>query len=198
MKTNLEIEYKTLLSLAEYDQLSKRFSHVKPIQQTNYYFDTPDFKLRENKLALRIRRLTNRGEMTLKIPQKIGNLEYNSPLTLEEAKALLALTTLPETHLKIQEILDLLCKFSINVTDIGLLGTLTTTRLEYQTKIGLMALDKNNYSGKIDYELELEVGQPETGEADFKHFLKQNHVQYRYAKSKVVRFLKTLEATSNI
>ena len=51
MQTNLEIEYKTLLSLSEFDQLGKRFSHVAPVRQTNHQFDTPDLKLRANKLC---------------------------------------------------------------------------------------------------------------------------------------------------
>lgn len=55
MSTNLEIEYKSLLSLAEYDQLKKLFTHVTPVRQTNHYLDSKDFKLRKKKLALRIR-----------------------------------------------------------------------------------------------------------------------------------------------
>lgn len=47
MSTNLEIEYKSLLSLAEYDQLKKLFTHVTPVRQTNHYLDSKDFKLRK-------------------------------------------------------------------------------------------------------------------------------------------------------
>ena len=42
MSTNLEIEYKSLLSLAEYDQLKKLFTHVTPVRQTNHYLDSKD------------------------------------------------------------------------------------------------------------------------------------------------------------
>ena len=77
MSTNLEIEYKSLLSLAEYDQLKKLFTHVTPVRQTNHYLDSKDFKLRKKKLALRIRTFDKSAEMTLKVPQEVGNIEYN-------------------------------------------------------------------------------------------------------------------------
>ena len=69
MQTNLEIEYKTLLSLSEFDQLGKRFSHVAPVLLNNHYFDTLYLKLRANKLSLRIRTLVDAAAMTLNIPQ---------------------------------------------------------------------------------------------------------------------------------
>ncbi|GHU43746.1 adenylate cyclase [Bacilli bacterium] len=192
MQTNLEIEYKTLLSLSEFDQLSKRFRHVTPVRQTNHYFDTPDLQLRGNKLSLRIRTFDDAAEMTLKIPQKVGNLEHNIALTSEEAYAILGLKKLPQNGINIQSILELLKGYAIDLAAISVLGSLTTTRREYETTIGLMALDKNEYSGKVDYELELEVADAPSGEKNFNHFLKDNQIEYRYARSKVVRFLESI------
>ena len=192
MQTNLEIEYKTLLSLSEFDQLGKRFSHVAPVRQTNHYFDTPDLKLRANKLSLRIRTFDDAAEMTLKIPQKVGNLEHNIALTSEEANAILATKTLPQNCINIQNILELLKGYAIDLSAIRVLGSLTTTRREYETSIGLMALDKNEYSGRLDYELELEVADARSGEKNFNYFLKDNQIKYRYARSKVVRFLESI------
>ena len=192
MQTNLEIEYKTLLSLSEFDQLGKRFSHVAPVRQTNHYFDTPDLKLRANKLSLRIRTFDDAAEMTLKIPQKVGNLEHNIALTSEEANAILATKTLPQNCINIQNILELLKGYAIDLSAVRVLGFLTTTRREYETSIGLMALDKNEYSGRLDYELELEVADARSGEKNFNYFLKDNQIEYRYARSKVVRFLESI------
>lgn len=192
MQTNLEIEYKTLLSLYEFDQLGKRFSHVAPVRQTNHYFDTPDLKLRANKLSLRIRTFDDAAEMTLKIPQKVGNLEHNIALTSEEANAILATKTLPQNCINIQNILELLKGYAIDLSAVRVLGSLTTTRREYETSIGLMALDKNEYSGRLDYELELEVADARSGEKNFNYFLKDNQIEYRYARSKVVRFLESI------
>jgi uncharacterized protein YjbK len=124
MQTNLEIEYKTLLSLSEFDQLGKRFSHIAPVRQTNHYFDTPELGLRGNKLSLRIRTFDNAAEMTLKIPQKVGNLEHNIALTSEEAMAILATKTLPQNCVNIQSILEILKSYEINLSDIHVLGSL--------------------------------------------------------------------------
>ena len=64
---------------------------------------------------------------------------------------------------------------------------------EYQTNIGLMALDVNVYADKKDYELELEVSDAEKGKDDFDAFLKENNIDFKYAKSKVARFVATLK-----
>ena len=52
---HLEIEMKTLLSKEEYQRLQGKFSEITPITQKNYYLDTPDFYLRQHKIAMRIR-----------------------------------------------------------------------------------------------------------------------------------------------
>lgn len=44
--TNLEIEYKTLLTKDEYNRLLSQMSHVAPVTQTNYYIDTEGFDLK--------------------------------------------------------------------------------------------------------------------------------------------------------
>ena len=56
-----------------------------------------------------------------------------------------------------------------------------------------MALDKNNYAGRIDYELELEVENADKGKTDFETFLLENDIDLKYAKSKVARFCSTLK-----
>ena len=85
---HLEIEYKTLLTKDEYNRLAMLFSHVTPVTQTNYYIDTPQSDMRSKKLSLRIRTLPTHGELTLKIPEKVGNMEYNVTMDCWDAKAL--------------------------------------------------------------------------------------------------------------
>ncbi|URZ87160.1 CYTH domain-containing protein [Floricoccus penangensis] len=193
MTTNLEIEYKTLLSLDEYDRLKKYFSHVTPIRQTNHYMDSPDLIMRSNRLALRIRTFDNDAEMTLKVPQAIGNIEHNAALTLEEAHGMLESKKINDNLPQISDILSILKERGIDYRKITVLGSLTTIRQEMETDIGLMALDKNTYFDACDYELELEVQDSVKGKKDFKKFLIDKNVEFRYAKSKVVRFLKMLD-----
>lgn len=179
---HLEIEYKTLLSPSEYQRLLTEFSGVLPIHQTNYYIDTPQFDLRQKRLSLRIRTLSNHAELTLKVPQDIGAQEYNQPLGLQEAHALVKDFQLPDG-----DIARYLQSLPLSLEPLQVWGSLLTTRYEKQTSIGLMALDKNHYANQIDYELEVEVHQPEEGKVAFDHYLKRKGITYKYARSKIVR-----------
>ena len=64
---HLEIELKTLLKKDEYNRLKDQFTGVTPVLQKNYYMDTPDFELREKKVALRIRTFEDWAELTLSL-----------------------------------------------------------------------------------------------------------------------------------
>lgn len=186
--TTLEIEYKTLLNQDEFSRLESRLSHVKPVTQTNYYFDTLDFDLKSHRMSLRIRTLSEKAELTLKIPQAVGNHEYNELLTLPEAKEFIKNQSIPDGQIK-----ELLTLENIPVADLKVLGHLTTVRRETQIPIGLLALDMNHYAGIKDYELELEVSDAEQGKNDFDDFLEQHNISFKYAKSKVARFAATLK-----
>ena len=184
---HLEIEYKTLLTKNEYQQLLPLFSKIKATKQINYYIDTADFSIRDAKMALRIRTFENRAELTLKIPQQIGNMEYNQSLTLAESHLFINECVLPKG-----EIHTLLIHTPINLNELQLLGSLTTTRYEKESSIGLMALDENHFFNTIDYELELEVTDAKIGKKQFDHFLQAHHIHYKYAKPKVARFAQNL------
>ena len=180
---HLEIEYKTLLTKNEYQQLLPLFSKIKATKQINYYIDTADFSIRDAKMALRVRAFDNRSELTLKIPQQVGNMEYNQSLTLEKCRTLINTCMLPEGEIRI-----LLTHAAINLDELKVLGNLTTIRYEKETTIGLMALDENHFFNTIDYELELEVTDAKIGKKQFDHFLQAHHIHYKYAKPKVARF----------
>ena len=185
---HLEIEMKTLLSEEEYDRLLAQFSEVAPITQRNYYLDTPDFYLRQHKIAMRIRTFDTSAELTIKIPQEVGNMEYNQALTLEEANACLEECELPQGL-----IFDELSNRGVSLSDWVVLGCLTTVRFEKETAIGLMALDKSSYFDIVDYELELEVENGDQGSLDFKEFLQANDIEYKKAPSKLVRFIENMK-----
>lgn len=184
----LEIEYKTLLTMDEFKRLDSLYQHIKPINQTNYYIDTPDFALKSKRLSLRVRTYSDRAELTLKIPQTVGNLEHNQDLTLDEVKALKQDFTLPQGL-----IFEELLAQGVDTNRLGILGHLTTRRREVTLPIGLLAIDSNRYAHITDYELELEVADAEQGEKDFQAFLDQYQITFKYAKSKVARFATTLK-----
>ena len=185
---HLEIEMKTLLSEEEYDRLLAQFSKVTPVTQKNYYLDTPDFYLRHHKIAMRIRTFDTSAELTIKIPQKVGNMEYNQDLSLEEANHYLKECKLPQGM-----IFDELTSRGLSTSGWVVLGCLTTVRYEKQTPIGLMALDQSQYFDIVDYELELEVEDSNQGSLDFQEFLQANEIHYKKAPSKLVRFIENMK-----
>ncbi|MHC5879476.1 CYTH domain-containing protein, partial [Streptococcus pyogenes] len=85
-----------------------------------------------------IRTFTNSAELTLKVPEKVGNREYNLPLTLEQAKDMIKHGHLPESPA-----LDVITSIGIDLEALKTFGHLTTIRRESDTPIGKMALDYN-------------------------------------------------------
>lgn len=189
---HLEIEYKTMLNKAEYQRMASLFSHITPVTQTNYYFDTDDFIMRKKRLSLRIRTFEKSAELTLKIPREVGALEHNIQLSKDQARTIIDSCDFPDNAIK-----DLLLENDVDCHHLKNLGHLTTIRREMETPIGLMALDKNNYSDRIDYELELEVADATQGKKDFETFLNDNNIDLKYAKSKVARFCSTLKTATD-
>ena len=185
---HLEIEMKTLLSEEEYNRLQAQFLEVTPVTQKNYYLDTPDFYLRQHKIAMRIRTFENSAELTIKIPQAVGNMEYNQAISLEGVNHCLKECKLPQGM-----ILDELLSRGISPSDWTVLGCLTTIRYEKETPIGLMALDQSHYFDIVDYELELEVEDGKQGSLDFQEFLQANEIHYKKAPSKLVRFIENMK-----
>ena len=181
---HLEIELKTLLKKEDYLKLKEYFSVITPITQKNYYIDSSDNKLRINKIAMRIRTFEDSAELTIKIPQDVGNMEYNQELSLEEACNAIDHALIPD-GLVLQELRNR----GIHNTDWHVLGCLTTIRYEKKTDIGLMALDESLYFDVTDYELELEVADEAKGTIDFIAFLEKNQIEYQKAPSKLVRFI---------
>lgn len=189
----LEIEYKTLLTPKEFERLSRKFSTVPLVNQTNYYFETEDFDLKKAKCSLRIRTTLEKAELTLKLPQPIGNIEHNLELTLDQAQAILDNQRLP-----LNSVTQLIVDQGIELERIKNIGQLTTNRRELALPIGLMALDENHYAGRKDYELELEVQDHVQGLKDFRRFLREHRIRFKYAKSKVARFSQTLTPKTGI
>ena len=74
MSKEIEIEFKSMLTLDEYTELLRYYNVTDEqfVMQTNLYFDTADFQLKHLGMGLRIRRFTTKAEATLKIPQDVA------------------------------------------------------------------------------------------------------------------------------
>ncbi len=166
MHKNKEIEFKTFITEAQYSFLLKEFeleNNVFP--QTNFYFDTEDSKLLQDKTVLRIRQKGNNFKLTKKTRAELGADETHLLLSKDHALELL------ETGFDAKIIG--IPYFVKNV------ASLTTHRASTPYKNGTLFLDKSVYYGNVDYEIEYEVDDINQGLADFKNFLAKYNIEYK-------------------
>lgn len=184
---NLEIEFKNMLTYEQYDALKKEyFNDDMPFTQTNFYMDTDDFRLKRNRVALRVRDTGQKKEMTLKVPQTIGNMEYNVPLDdFDFTQETYAISELPEPIQ--QELVQLHIHAPVKV-----FGALSTDRLETRYESGLLVLDKSHYLDTEDYELEYEVDDYDNGKVIFDNLLEEHKIEHTDTLTKVGRFYRHL------
>ncbi|RXK18765.1 CYTH domain-containing protein [Macrococcus sp. DPC7161] len=189
-KKALEIEFKNLLSYEQFDQLRQAlFSDVEGFTQTNFYIDTPHFDLKNAKIALRIRDIGTQKEMTLKIPQQVGIMEYNGivdeSITIEE---------FIQTDKVPQHILDELTSRNIPIEQLKIFGALSTERYIKSYASGTLFLDASHYLDQSDFEIEYEVTDYEKGKQEFKALLETYNIQPTEVKNKVQRFYDRYQA----
>ena len=115
MSEMLEIEYKSMLTQQEYNQLIQYYQLKSEdfTVQTNIYFDTPDGQLAQKNCGLRIRLLEDRAEYTLKTPAKEGKLETTDTLSKEEALSFIEQRQLPRQGAVFQKLLEV--SFDLNL-----------------------------------------------------------------------------------
>ncbi|KAF0227163.1 MAG: hypothetical protein FD133_49 [Erysipelotrichaceae bacterium] len=179
MKQNLEIEYKILISHDQYKQLSEQFIGEKGLQ-TNFYYDTFDYKLRQQHISCRIRTINDQSELTFKTPGPVGKNEF----TFEHID--------PQSVFTQADVLAFLSQLDVNSALIHQ-GTLQTVRTNIHLNHGLLCLDENTYNGITDYELEYEVNEDEKkGFAEFNTLLTEIDLVYiSNCDSKIKRCLST-------
>ena len=186
MNEHLEIEYKILLTEEIYEKIVSDYkSAITSIySQTNFYFTHP--LLSKHKMMLRIREKGIHYELTLKRPYQGHNIETNVALTKQEKDDFI-------NHLDMHnEIIEILSQYGINYQDLKQEYSLTTVRTDIQLKEGVLSLDKNTYTNQmVDYELEFEVNNQETGYQKFLDIIKPYHLNYSHnCESKFKRVLK--------
>lgn len=152
MSTNIEIEVKTLITKKDYEKVLEYFKDIKKeeIDQTNYYIDTKDSELRRHEISLRIRKL-NGFVMTLKTPLSEGLLEKSQLISEHEFNEFINKNIFP--HGPISEFIE---RLYIDPTLLVPQAELNTIRISIPYEGCLLAIDKNTYAGKTDFELEME------------------------------------------
>jgi len=178
----IEIEFKNMITKAEFYRLAKHFQAEAPKSQTNTYFDTSAQHLKHLGMSLRVRKTVYGYELTLKQPHPDGKLETNQDISETEAKQLINLESFVSGP--VQAILE---KDHVPTGDLQVIGSLTTNRIEFPYKDGILFLDHSTYNGREDYELEYEASSYEQGLQTFDALLRDFKIPTRPAVSKIRR-----------
>lgn len=192
MEKNIEIEYKILLTKDQYLEIDSHFTSIA-YQQTNFYFDTLDEKLRKLRITLRARLKKEHYEFTLKRFGQIGVDEYNEKISHEDFNRLCSHQSISSS------ILDILIEdYQISIEDLFQIYSLTTKRKDMPYKVGILSLDVSQYLGIEDYELEYEVSTTQNAIEYFNDFLRPFHLEYHTnCKGKRHRLCDAIENAAN-
>lgn len=185
MSQNIEIEFKNLLTKQEFEKLVNHFKldDADFFTQENHYFDTPDFALKEQASALRIRKKGEKYELTLKQPYQDALLETNESLEPLAAEKMFESGTISNKTIK-----GLIEKMHIDPDRIQYFGSLSTKRAEVEYENGLIVIDNSFYLNIEDFELEYEVSNRKEGQKKFTALLEQLEIPVRKTENKIKRF----------
>lgn len=152
-----EFESRIMLTNDEYISVVSFFMKLYPnqhfLQNTNYYFDTDDFYLKNQHITLRVRFINDvKCELTLKIKGSNGDQEINDSLTFKQFELLKNEGVFP-----IGNVRDYLLTHSLPLNAYKCLTSLYNLRLEIKQEDHLLVIDKNIYNDITDYNLEIET-----------------------------------------
>lgn len=178
----VENEFKIMLTEQQYNAIHALYSWDGEASQVNNYYDSPDLQLSERHITCRVRSVSGKFLLQMKLPAGALDNGAISRIELEQE-----LDGVPQTLSS-----DMLTRLSgaENLPEVQLLGTLNTFRSVKHFPGAEIDLDKSEYFGRTDYELEIEY----TDEAAAKSLLEQisAHVDINSAapvSGKIRRFL---------
>ena len=181
----IEIEFKNLLTKDQYASLFKKYDlkNSEEIINKNFYYDDADESFKKIGAALRIRYTNKKTEMTLKVKGETQNVEINVPLDERYPKEPTVLPILPN------EIIAELERMNVKIKTPMLIQKIETLRHEITLDEGLLlVLDETTFiNDVVDYELEFETKDYETGLIAFEKLLEKNNIDKNPAKPKIAR-----------
>lgn len=193
MSISMEYEKRVMLNETQYFELVSHYLRQNArypfIHQTNYYFDTPNLDLKKSHKVLRVRSIVHHGnELTLKCKEKDGDREITSKLNPFQSKKLINKNIFPAC-----EVTDALHELDNDFFSYQLMAKLTTRRLEIKEEDYLVVIDKNEYNGIIDYNLEIEANNKKRAEEVILQFCNKFNLTYSSEyKSKSSRVLESI------
>ncbi|MDM5332509.1 CYTH domain-containing protein [Ureibacillus composti] len=192
MSQEIEIEFKNNLTKKQYEELLSSF-HIADemiLRQTNHYFDTPTWHLKNQASGLRIRETKEKIVCTLKEKtSKHTHLETTDVLTKEQADSMLNGNAFLAPTVK-----EKLIQIKVPIDQLAVFGTLTTDRVEVPYMGGTLVFDHSFYLNRDDYEVEYEANDEKIGAQIFEEFLKKFNIEKQIADKKIARFMQALNA----
>ncbi|WP_127848960.1 CYTH domain-containing protein [Lacticaseibacillus hulanensis] len=190
MPINIENEFKTIITAQQAKEIANVLDLAAPYTQTNTYFDTASHDLQQHKCAARIRQFAGHAEQTIKVlahakPRKM--IEYTDQLESKQAADLVKAGQLlaPGT------VADQMQLLGIDVQSLKPFAKATTTRREFESPAGLLALDQTSYpDGFTDYELEMEYTNYSAANKFFQRLISQFAIKQTPVQSKIARAAK--------
>jgi len=192
MSQEIEIEFKNNLTKKQYEELLTSF-HIADemiLRQTNHYFDTPTWHLKNQASGLRIRETKEKIVCTLKEKtSKHTHLETTDVLTKEQAGSMLNGNAFLAPTVK-----EKLIQIKVPIDQLAVFGSLTTDRVEVPYMGGTLVFDHSFYLNRDDYEVEYEANDEKIGAQIFEEFLKKFNIEKQIADKKIARFMRALNA----
>lgn len=180
MQTSTEVQFKTLLTKEEYENLMERFKGNRTDYQTNHYFDTSRFSLKALDCSLRVRERDSL-ELTLKRKKGYALQELTIPIDKQTFDEIKESGAIPEGDIK-NELIPLIGEQKLNN-----FISLSTLRMFFPFKNGVLFIDKSEYLGIVDYELEYEAKNYNEGKKDFIQLISEFGIQYKKSEKKIKR-----------
>lgn len=191
MGQHLETEFKNIISAEEYQQLLQKLhlNSEQAVVQHNYYFDTPDFALRERHIGLRLRMTARYNHFTMKQPSGQNQMiEIMDKLSHNEATSLVEAEKLPEAP----AIREALQSHQLSLDDMSRFASFETRRIEAHVPNGTLVLDDCHFTHFNDHELEMETTlDPRDGERQFYKLLETYSIPVRPSEKKMIRMQRT-------
>ncbi len=166
MNHNHELEFKTIISKDHYHHLLDNYVLNDNIfLQTNYYFDTNDLLLSSQSIVLRIRQKGDRFyKLTVKSQQEGNAFESHLLLNVIQAKKMI------QEGFSVEEF------FPDIHAQVHFIASIDNYRASMPYQQGIMYIDRCEYCGTVDYELEYEVTDYDIGANQFNTFLNEHDI----------------------
>ncbi len=179
----IENEFKIMLTEEQYNAVHALFRWDGELKQVNSYYDSPDLRLNKRSITCRVRSVSGKYLLQMKLPA--GELKNGAVSRVELEREV---DGIPRS-ISGGELTEM--SGAEDLPDVALLGELSTVRSVKRFPGAEIDLDKSGYFGRTDYELEIEY----TDEAAARSLLDEiaEHTAIDAAASaagKVQRFLR--------